>query len=73
MRNDSCTASRVGDPHGGIQDLKLQTHGLETYVATAEMVDASDDPRAEAVDEYWEELGEAVEVERIEFHAERAG
>ncbi|QYG12479.1 MULTISPECIES: hypothetical protein [Microbacterium] len=70
---DSFTASRVGDPHGGIQDLKLQTHGLETYVATAEMVDASDDPRAEAVDEYWEELGEAVEVERIEFHAERAG
>lgn len=70
---DSFTASRVGDPRDGLQDLTLQTHALETYIETAEMVDASDDPRAEAVDEYWEELGEAVQVERTEFHAERTG
>jgi hypothetical protein len=70
---DSFTASREGDPHDGFQDLQLQTHNLETYIETAEMVDASHDPRAEAVDAYWKELGEAVEVERIEFHAERTG
>ncbi|PRB18548.1 hypothetical protein [Microbacterium sp. MYb62] len=70
---DSFTASREGDPHDGMQDLMLQAHSLEAYIETAEMLDASDDPRAEAVDEYWKELGEAVEIERIEFHAERTG
>ncbi|MFJ6533052.1 hypothetical protein [Microbacterium sp. NPDC091662] len=70
---DSFTASREGDPHDGMQDLTLRTHGLETYIETAEMVDASDDPRAEALDEYWDGLGQAVEVERTEYHAERKG
>ncbi|WP_029264841.1 MULTISPECIES: hypothetical protein [unclassified Microbacterium] len=70
---DSFTASREGDPHDGMQDLTLQTHHLETYIETAEMVDASGDPRAEALDEYWDELGQAVEVERTEYHAERKG
>lgn len=69
--DDSFTASRVGDPHDGFQDLTLQAHGIETYIETAELVDASDDPRAEALDDYWEELGEAVEIERTEYHAER--
>ena len=68
---DGFTASRIGDPHDGWQDLALQPHSLETYIETAEMVDASDDPRAEALDEYWEELGEAVEVQRTEYRAER--
>lgn len=68
---DGFTASRIGDPHDGWQDLALQPHSLETYIETAEMVDASDDPRAEALDEYWDELGEAVEVERTEYRAER--
>ncbi|KJL22055.1 hypothetical protein RN51_01934 [Microbacterium oxydans] len=68
---DSFTASRVGDPADGIHDLQLKTHGLETYIETAEMVDASTDPRAVALDEYWDELGRAVEVERTEYRAER--
>ncbi|MGH3691245.1 MAG: hypothetical protein ACRDT7_13895, partial [Microbacterium sp.] len=70
---DSFTASRVGDPHDGIQDLRLQTHSLETYIETAEMVDASNDPRAEALEAYWDGLGRAVDVERIEYRAERTG
>jgi dienelactone hydrolase len=68
---DSFTATRVGDPQIGVRDMQLQTHALETYIETAEMVDASDDPRAEALDAYWDELATAVEIERTEFHAER--
>lgn len=68
---DSFTATRVGDPLPGLQDLTLRTHALDTYIETAEMVDASDDPRAEALDGYWQELGEAVTIERTEFYAER--
>lgn len=70
---DSFTASRVADPSPGFQDLTLRAHDIETYIETAEMVDASPDPRAEALGEYWDELGEAVEVERTEYHAERKG
>lgn len=70
---DSFTASGVGDPHDGIQDLTVQAHQLETYIETAAMVDASDDPRAEALDDYWDELSGAVEIERTEYHAERKG
>lgn len=70
---DSFTASREGDPHDGMQDLMLRAHSLETYIETAEMVDASNDPRAAALDEYWRELDQAVEVERTEYHAERKG
>ena len=70
---DSFTASRVGDPGDGVEDLRLKTHGLETYIETAEMVDASTDPRAVALDGYWDELGRAVEVERTEYRAERSG
>jgi hypothetical protein len=68
---DSFTATRVGDPDDGFQDFTLKTHGLETYIETAEMVDESHDPRAEALDVYWSDLGEAVAVERTEFHAQR--
>lgn len=68
---DSFTATRVGDPNAGIQDMSLRTHALETYRETAAMVDASHDPRAEALDKHWATLGEAVSVERTEYRAER--
>lgn len=68
---DSFTATRVGDPRAGLQDVALRAHALETYIDTAEMVDASDDPRAEALDAYWAELATAVEIERTEYRAER--
>lgn len=68
---DSFTASRVGDPDAGQQDLALETHSLENYVETAAMVDASADPRAEALDAYWADLDRAVTVDRTEYRAER--
>ncbi|WP_158297188.1 hypothetical protein [Zhihengliuella sp. ISTPL4] len=68
---DSFTASRVGDPDAGRQDLALATHSLENYIETAAMVDASADPRAVALDAYWADLDRAVTVERIEYRAER--
>ena len=68
---DSFTASRVGDPDPGSQDLALATHALESYIETAAMVDASTDPRAAALDAYWADLDRAVTVERTEYRAER--
>ncbi len=68
---DSFTATREVDPQDGVYDLSLQPHAIEAYIETAQMVDASSDPRAEALDAYWRELGDAVEIERTEFHAER--
>jgi len=68
---DSFTATRLADPNPGIQDLVLAPHRFEPYLETAEMIDESNDPRAEALDEYWVGLGEAVSVERTEYHGER--
>ncbi|MCK2034834.1 hypothetical protein KZC51_01685 [Microbacterium sp. SSW1-49] len=68
---DSFIAQREGDPARGPQDLLLAPHQLEAYVETAEQVDASDDPRAEALDDYWSELDGAVEITATEYHAER--
>ncbi|KJQ52862.1 hypothetical protein [Microbacterium sp. SA39] len=68
---DSFTATRVADPDPGFQDVTLAPHKFETYLETAQMVDESGDPRVEALDEYWAELGKAVSVERTEYHAER--
>lgn len=70
---DSFTASRVGDPADAPHDLQLRTHGLDAYLETAAMIDASDDPRAAALRTYWAELGGAVSVERTEYRAERTG
>lgn len=70
---DSFTATRVGDPADTPHDLELRTHGLDTYLDTAAMIDASDDPRAEALRAYRAELDGAVAVERTEYRAERTG
>ena len=69
---DSFTATRVGDPDDGPQDLSLRPHSLESYLETARLVDASSDPRAEAFRGYWDELDTAVAIERTEYRAERA-
>lgn len=70
---DSFTASRTVEPLPDPGDLGLGSHGIEQYEETARMVDGSSDPRAEALDRYWAELGEAAEVERTEYRAERIG
>ena len=68
---DSFAATRQGDPDDGLQDLTVKAHSIEAYIETAQMIDASHDPRAVALHGYWEALGDAVSVERSEFHAER--
>ncbi|MFK4762304.1 hypothetical protein ACI3KS_15345 [Microbacterium sp. ZW T5_45] len=68
---DSVTVSREGDPVSGIQDVWLQTHHLDTYIETAELAEESGDPRMESLDDFWDGLDDAVEIERTEFHAER--
>lgn len=68
---DSFTARRVADPLFGLQDFLIQSHGHDEYVETAEMVDASGDPRLEAVDRVWADLEEAVEITSTDYRAER--
>jgi len=68
---DSITVSRQADPGASIGDIVLGQHMLESYTETAEMADASGDPRVEELDGFWEELDRADTIERTEFHAER--
>lgn len=68
---DSFTASRVGDPVRLPHDLMLKTHMIETYIETAEMVDASGDVRLHAIEDSWRELAEAVEIESTEYRVAR--
>lgn len=68
---DSFVASRIGDPAVGIQDVMLRTHQLDAYIETAELVDASDDPRVRGLDAFWSGLNEAVTIESTEYRAER--
>lgn len=42
---DSVVVERVADPDGSLHDLALGAHDMSAYVATAQLVDASDDPR----------------------------
>ncbi len=68
---NSFVATRVGDPDPRLADMALAPHRWEPYLETASMVDESDDPRAAALGAYLGTLGEAVAVERTEYHAER--
>lgn len=70
---DSIIVSREGDPLDTIEDIWVDTHLLHSYIETAEIADASGDPRLEALDEFWDELDEAEVIERTEYHAERVG
>lgn len=70
---DSFTATREGDRMDGIQDVWADTHMMHSYIETAEMVDASADPRVAALGDYWSELDEAVEIVSTEYRAERTG
>lgn len=68
---DSFTVTREGDPDAGLDYSPMDAHGLETYIQTAKMVDASGDPRVAALGDFWAELGEADTIERTEYRAER--
>ncbi|MFT4136067.1 hypothetical protein [Microbacterium sp.] len=69
----SFVAERLGDPVGGVVDVidPFRAHRLERYAETAGMLDASADPRMDAVRGVIRSLGEAASVESTEFAAER--
>lgn len=67
----SFIAERVGDPGGGPQDLALAAHGIDRYTQTAAMVDASADPRARALSQFWLSLSQAELVQVQEFGGSR--
>lgn len=68
---DSFTVDRVGDVAQGLRDLKLEPHMLDNYIETAEMAEKSGDPRVDALDELWGQLGQAESVTSTEYYAER--
>lgn len=67
----SFVAERVADPGGSVTDLAFGAHQLDAYAETARLVDASDDPRVEAVRERLAELGTATSVTATLYGAER--
>lgn len=68
---DSFTARRVVDPGFGPNDFTLHSHGHDQYVETAEMVDASGDPRLNALDRVWADLEGATEITSTDYRAQR--
>ncbi|WP_353112682.1 hypothetical protein [Microbacterium sp.] len=54
----------------GAADL-FGAHGLDEYLETATLADASGDPRVEALRAHWRELDRAVEVESSLYRAEQ--
>lgn len=68
----SIVATRVVDPAPGPQDLGLPAHHLTAYAETAELVDASADPRVAVVHERMAELEGARLISTQEFGARQA-
>ncbi|SIT86043.1 hypothetical protein [Microbacterium sp. RU33B] len=67
----SIVVERSIDPESGIRDLGWGAHALAGYTETAEMVDASSDPRVGAVRDVFAELATADEVRVFEYGATR--
>ncbi|MDR6868844.1 hypothetical protein J2Y69_003470 [Microbacterium resistens] len=59
---DSIVVERIGDPEQGLHDILLRTHLLDAYAGTAELVDASGDPRVGALRERLAERAGATEI-----------
>ncbi|MFB8386336.1 hypothetical protein ACFC3F_04245 [Microbacterium sp. NPDC055910] len=68
----SFVVERSTDPTPDVIDAATPSHGMRYYAETAAMVDASTDPRVEAVRAVFAELGTAERVDVVEFGAERA-
>lgn len=69
--SDSLVVERVADPQAGLRDLGIPAHAMESYVETAAMIDASTDPRVEALRAVWDDLGAAEEVTVSEYSSAR--
>lgn len=67
----SFVAERVADPTGSVADLAFGAHQLDAYAETARLVDASDDPRVDAVRERLAQLATATSVTATVYGAER--
>lgn len=67
----SFIAEHVSDPDADLDDVELPAHRLTAYVETAALVDASTDPRVEALRGVFAELGRAESVEVTEYAATR--
>ena len=70
---DSMVVQREGDPMPSIKDLILEPHMMDTYIETAELADASGDPRLEAYLERLRALAKATTIESTEYVADRTG
>ncbi|MGZ8804055.1 MAG: hypothetical protein ACXWZG_01970 [Microbacterium sp.] len=68
----SFIASRTADPLPGLHDLGMPAHAIDEYTRTAELLDASADPRMGAVRELFAQLQGAASVDVTEYSAERA-
>jgi pimeloyl-ACP methyl ester carboxylesterase len=67
----SFVVEREVDPSAGLHDTRVTSHRLNAYGETAALVDASTDPRVDAVREVFRELSGAVSVEVTEYAATR--
>lgn len=67
----SFVVERESDPASGAHDLRLPAHLMSAYAETAGLVDASTDPRVDAVRAAFAELDGAVSVEVTEYVAAR--
>lgn len=67
---DSIVVQRTADP-AALPDLGLVAHDLDRYETTAALIDASHDPRVDAVRGLFTELGRAETVTVTEFSATR--
>ena len=60
------------DPDIDLDDAQAPAHRLSAYTETAALVDASSDPRVDAVRSLFDELATATSVEVVEYAAQRA-
>ncbi|MFF2486927.1 hypothetical protein ACFVSU_11030 [Microbacterium sp. NPDC058062] len=67
----SFVAERVFDPDVGTDEPRLPAHRLNAYAETAALVDASTDPRIDALRGVFAELARAESVEVTEYAATR--
>lgn len=67
----SFVVERVSDPATGVHDVALGAHLLPAYGETAALIDASADPRVDAMREVFDDLAGAESIEVFEFGAVR--
>jgi pimeloyl-ACP methyl ester carboxylesterase len=67
----SFVVERVADPAPGVRDVLLPAHQMTAYSETAALVDASADPRVDALRSVFAGLERAENVEAAEYSAER--